>query len=313
MSSLADKLRSYTSLDTPKDESITDMVVQGVAGFIPGVGQAMAARDLERARRDADPVAGALAASSFLPWGRLAGSARKIIAGEVGALKRPDVAKRLSAANDSVANLTPDELWKQHRVEVGLENHSPLKWEINDQPAKLTARALRGNLTGRLPDLIDHPELFKTYPHLNNVNVEGGFGPGFKYGGSYIHQQPGAKYNGLPLNPVIEAGAGDAKTIRDVLLHEIQHAVQRHEGFDSGANPDYIAEALRRLPGADAVSDSAIIKRANDKYLKNLGEQEARAVATASKWSDEARGAMRPSRRHDWPDDFVLQENLPGY
>jgi hypothetical protein len=273
----------------------------------------MAARDVERGRRSGSAADMALGAAGLVPWGKAATGVKKIIAGELGALKRPEVAKRLAEANDSVASLTPDELWKRHRVEVGLENHSPLKWEINDKNAVLTAKAMRGDLTGRLPDLLDHPELYKTYPHLNNVRVEGGFGPSWNEGGSYIHQAEGAKYNGMPLNPIIEASARDVNTARKVLLHEIQHGVQKHEGFDAGANPDHIAQAIRKLPGASAVSDHAIVKRANDKYLKNLGEQEARAVAAAGNWSDETRGIMRPSRRHDWPDDFVLQENLPGY
>ncbi|MGA0335148.1 MAG: hypothetical protein ACO3LD_02745 [Luminiphilus sp.] len=48
-----------------------------LASFIPGVSQALAVRDIERARRAGDPAAAAMAATEFLPFGRLAGMMRR--------------------------------------------------------------------------------------------------------------------------------------------------------------------------------------------------------------------------------------------
>jgi hypothetical protein len=48
-----------------------------LASFIPGVGQLLAGRDIERARRAGDPAAAAMAATEFLPFGRLAGMMRR--------------------------------------------------------------------------------------------------------------------------------------------------------------------------------------------------------------------------------------------
>jgi hypothetical protein len=56
------------SLD-PQAES--DAVLEMGLGSLPGVGQAMAVRDLERARRAKDPSAAAMAASNFIPFGTL--------------------------------------------------------------------------------------------------------------------------------------------------------------------------------------------------------------------------------------------------
>ncbi len=60
--------RGLLSLD-PQAES--DTALEMGLGSLPGVGQAMALRDLERARRAKDPGAAAMAASNFIPFGTL--------------------------------------------------------------------------------------------------------------------------------------------------------------------------------------------------------------------------------------------------
>jgi len=60
--------RGLLSLD-PQAES--DTALEMGLGALPGVGQAMALRDLERARRAKDPGAAAMAASNFVPFGTL--------------------------------------------------------------------------------------------------------------------------------------------------------------------------------------------------------------------------------------------------
>jgi hypothetical protein len=52
------------------------MAAEMALGFVPGVGQAMAARDIERARRDNDPVGMGMAAASFIPVGKLINALR---------------------------------------------------------------------------------------------------------------------------------------------------------------------------------------------------------------------------------------------
>ena len=60
------------SLD-PQEQDLADIAVETGASFIPGVGQALAARDVERARRADDPVGMAMASMGAIPGGRLAG------------------------------------------------------------------------------------------------------------------------------------------------------------------------------------------------------------------------------------------------
>ena len=61
-----------TSLD-PQEQDLADIAVETGASFIPGVGQALAARDVERARRADDPAGMAMASMGAVPGGRLAG------------------------------------------------------------------------------------------------------------------------------------------------------------------------------------------------------------------------------------------------
>jgi hypothetical protein len=73
----ADLKRRYermVSLDQPQDSDAVDMAVEMGASIVPGVGQALAARDFERARRTDDEAGMAMAAASAVPVGRLIGA-----------------------------------------------------------------------------------------------------------------------------------------------------------------------------------------------------------------------------------------------
>ena len=68
---LRGRLQRATSLD-PQEQDLADIAVEGVASLAPGVGPALAARDVERARRANDPVGMAMAAAGAIPGGKLA-------------------------------------------------------------------------------------------------------------------------------------------------------------------------------------------------------------------------------------------------
>jgi hypothetical protein len=69
-----EKAKRLTSLDQPAESDAVDMALEMGGSFIPGVGQALAARDFERARRADDEAGMAMAAASALPVGRLIGA-----------------------------------------------------------------------------------------------------------------------------------------------------------------------------------------------------------------------------------------------
>ena len=84
---------------------------------------------------------------------------------------------------------------------------------------------------GTLADYINHPELFANYPQLRDVGLE---------------------FRKLPEGTRGEFD-GDTVTLdeslltepEDVLIHEIQHAIQRAEGFARGASPEYWRRQLQ--------------------------------------------------------------------
>lgn len=88
------------------------------------------------------------------------------------------------------------------------------------------ANATRNNpWGGTLADYINHPELFANYPQLRDVRLEFRPMPGNTRG----------EFDGdtVTLNETLLTEP------EDVLVHEIQHAIQRAEGFARGASPEY--------------------------------------------------------------------------
>ncbi len=99
------------------------------------------------------------------------------------------------------------------------------------------ANATRNNpWGGTLADYISHPELFANYPQLRDVRLEFRPMPGNTRG----------EFDGdtVTLNETLLTEP------EDVLIHEIQHAIQRAEGFARGASPEYWQE---RQKGADRI------------------------------------------------------------
>ena len=127
------------------------------------------------------------------------------------------------------------------------------RFEIDDRDAKvdignaqvnpeltpaevISTLEMSGGFT-KLPDILDHPELFLRYPHLKDFDV-------FFYKGemqelgSFSPSRKQINLNSSTLN------LNDPKSVKPTLLHEIQHAIQEYEGFSLGANSDFIPDKL---------------------------------------------------------------------
>lgn len=94
---------------------------------------------------------------------------------------------------------------------------------------RLSERVERGN--ARLEDVLDHEELFRAYPQLRHVRVVFDMPKGVL--GSFS-----AEGNQITISEELR----DAP--QDVLIHEIQHAIQNAEGFAKGSNRQYWEEKL---------------------------------------------------------------------
>lgn len=187
---------------------------------------------------------------------------------------------------------------------------------------RLSERVDRGSAT--LEDVIDHEELFQAYPQLRNVRVELKELPGNTQG--YFSPSE----NKIALDSKLRS-APEA-----TIIHEIQHAIQKAEGFASGASPEYwqqhrdeakeariadIREEIARLEEQlpwdlnrwtaedDAVEakigelEDSIIDIQNgvgldsyDLYRNTAGEIEARDAASRRGLTPEQRRATPPAR-----------------
>lgn len=187
---------------------------------------------------------------------------------------------------------------------------------------RLSERVDRGSAT--LEDVIDHAELFQAYPQLRNVRVEFKELPGNTQG--YFSPSE----NKIALDSKLRS-APEA-----TIIHEIQHAIQKAEGFASGASPEYwqqhrdeakeariadIREEIARLEEQlpwdlnrwtaedDAIEakigelEDSIIDIQNgvgmdsyDLYRNTAGEIEARDAASRQELTPEQRRAAPPAR-----------------
>lgn len=97
---------------------------------------------------------------------------------------------------------------------------------FEDYAAAKEAMLDRSNASGAtVGDYIKHDELFRQYPQLKDMGLV------FEHLGSGEN----GYYNGLEI--VIDSHLKDAP--EKTLLHEIQHVIQRYEGFSRGASVDY--------------------------------------------------------------------------
>lgn len=298
---LTDKLRQYSSLDK-QEQGLGDDAAEMAAGFIPGVGQAMALRDFERSRRDSDYLGMGLSAVSLIPGGHLVkglrkggNAARELIAGRkaIGApTSQLDMAETLRKQGK-----TPQQQWDMtnetgKKAYVAPDGHA--KFEIDDTPARIhqgfDTTALRDyNDTVPLSKILHHPELFEKYPHLRDVNVYGGVSKENKGNAAYY----GKKASDPDDFELIENNARNDAEYMSNLLHEIEHGIQAFEGFSGGAN--YGAKLKKATANFQAMKGMApgpsdlprLERSAMTDYMHNMGEAESRAVE--KRWVNDLR------------------------
>ena len=119
---------------------------------------------------------------------------------------------------------------------------------------------------------MDHPELFRQYPELRNVQLQVSINPNLKDGGQFGFG-------------IIQVQGPNVKSIRDTIIHEIQHVIQDIEGFAKGgsSNASDVKAVAKRL----GISDDAA-------YRRLFGEFEARDSASRMTWGPQERKVVRP-------------------
>ena len=230
-------------------------------------------------------------------------AANKIVGGTslVRAVERGDVTLKMRDEMGDVidknvhpmdaARLVKRYVFQRSGVFLGEDNIK--RYEINTENVNLGPEFLKSledvnsiekintdfNLGVKLPYAIDFPELFENYPHLRDYNVEYLDADDIAEG-IMGHHDTATKT--IRMNPkYVPKFTQDEDTKREYLstmLHEIQHAVDRYEGRQAGANKymflpsDFKMEEIQNNVGM-SLNFNAIVKEADsNRKLPNSEE-----------------------------------------
>lgn len=179
--------------------------------------------------------------------------ATKVAKGTLGSFagvgaKTHNAYKEMRAEELLAKGASPEEVWKKTGLFKGLDE----KWrfEIPSQKANLTAAAdtIRTipshifekssptGVIGNLENVLHHPELYKAYPELKDMKVALVRDKTAKWWGEF---DPSIDKITINLESVGKGRRGNvppAEVVKRILLHEVQHMIQKKEGFFPGTN-----------------------------------------------------------------------------
>ena len=131
-----------------------------------------------------------------------------------------------------------------------------------------------------LRDFVKHDALFEAYPSLNRVSLVFDTLPGGTKG--YFSKRD---------NTIVLSDSLFGKEA-DVVLHEIQHVIQKTEGFTGGASPEYWNERMENGFSKRWTSGEEMMP--SELYRNTAGEIEARDTAARRRMSAEERKNTPP-------------------
>ncbi len=116
------------------------------------------------------------------------------------------------------------------------------RFEINDGRAALkplpTRRDGKVDAYLALGDVLHHPELYRHYPALRNLDVHIEIGPDLVATGKFTAFEDRSAEGLFDIQPEILVRAPDVESAMEIFIHEVQHCLQEEEGFAMGGNPD---------------------------------------------------------------------------
>lgn len=171
---------------------------------------------------------------------------RFMFAGEKGAAEADKAEEQTIRMNNLDVAKQMEEAKKDAKVikmATGWEKGVDGKWryEMPDAKIKDTIDVGGGNIVkrfeedmlwtdGKLEDAVDAPKLFEAYPQLKNIKI---------HTDAVMNDMPSnGEYN--PQTKTITIHADELKYLNSILNHEIQHVIQREEGFAHGGTPEQV-------------------------------------------------------------------------
>lgn len=172
-------------------------------------------------------------------------------------------------------NESNDSIFKKTKFYVGTDGK--LKTEISDEMFDLKIKDnIKSGQVYKMEDFIDDDYLFAFYPELKNYEIKiTNYDEGFmintiKYViNGFKESNPNGSYDSTTKTVFLNENRNTEKALKQTLIHEIQHAIQDIEGFESGA--------------------SSLLSK--EKYIKSNGENEAKLTSKRLEYDKEDRKA----------------------
>jgi hypothetical protein len=300
--------------------------------FMPGLGEAVGAEDTARAYNAGNygeaAVSGISTGLGAIPvGGDIAGGLLKAMFLGVGA-KTANHAALKTAKELAEKGADKKEIWDATGWFKGADD----KWrfEIDDSASKLTPKAAdelmahdggtRGATQRTAPGVLMHKQLYDAYPDLRSIDVDARHNVELNApSGAFAH--PSANGDRPQITIQSNSLEGEPRSVRGIMLHEMQHGVQGLEAFAPGGNPatmptiidlqdaynnrvsEYMAQGLKIKEAiAKAKDDFAQFKQ----YRALAGEVEARNVQTRMNMTPAERRAKAPWETQDVPDELQI-------
>ena len=186
------------------------------------------------------------------------GNTLKQMAGEHAKTAALDKLKQAKAMVED--GRTPEDIYKATGWFKGQDG----KWrfEIPDNLEAITLDKLLNDKRAKLGEIYDNPQLFEAYPDLKDVpvrieEIEKGFN-GFAYADAIT----------------ISASLKNDNEAKSILVHEIQHLIQKREGFARGGGPKTAREQIREE------------QRILDRQFGSFSEDEKAYLVYQDMWMD---------------------------
>ena len=167
-------------------------------------------------------------------------------------------------ANKNISN-------EQIRKQTGWfqDKNGDWKYEISDKNLNIRNNiTLKKNGEYSLNQIIEHDTLFKLYPELENIDIK--FKDTKDIGGNYKNKSI------ILSNDLL----GNNKKIEKTLVHEIQHAIQEIEGFETGITSKLSKKVYYENLGeieADNVSKRFIDEKYNYIDISNIAPESSKS------------------------------------
>ena len=161
-------------------------------------------------------------------------------------------AKQMQKAGTDNESIRQNTGWFQDR-------NGDWKFEISDKNMKIKDNIkLKENTNYKLGDILEHNTLFTMYPEFKDIDVK--FTNIKNAKGSYNRDKNILKLSNSMLNKT-----NTQKSIEGTIIHEIQHAIQNTENFESGRSTKGSKLAYYNSLGEIEASDTKI-RFLNEKY-----------------------------------------------